>query len=477
MLGPHIQPTPSPQADPRLIVANTIINYSTAELEQAIIREVNENPALELAESITCPMCGRKVRGNQCIFCASDPRERGSGTQDYLIEEGPPGVVKSDSEEELDPFWSAADPVSLPEYLLGLLRLSLEESEHEIALHVVDHLDAHGYFTSSPEELAATLQVDMSRVQKVLEELQDLDPPGIGARTIQECLLLQLRRLERQGMIVPSAIQTIIQDHLEALGHNRFEYIRHALAISREDVQTAFLFIRTNLHPYPAHHYCNESSDPVPARLRVRPSVLIHRKQTEPHGYEVEVVEAHRFLVHVNPLYQQLQQRSQHISTDERRHVVQFLERARFFMSALQRRHDLLQRLVTHLVTVQRDFLDRGPQYLQHLTQTDVAKELGVHASTVSRATAGKFAQLPSQNLLPLQTFFASEARVQDLVRQIILQETTPLSDERIARQLREQQGVTVSRQMIANYRTELNIPAARQRTLLQCGKRKRADE
>ncbi len=471
MLGLHIQPTPSPTTDPRLIVANTIIHYSSVELEQAIMREMEENPALELAERITCPICSRALHGSQCAFCSREPGERGARDQGYLTEDNFSGVVKPDLENDLDPFWATADPVSLPEYLLGLLRLTLEESEHEIALQVVGNLDAHGYFTSSPEELARTLQVEVSRVQRVLEELQELDPPGIGARTVQECLLLQLQRLERQGITIPSATRAIIQHHLEALGHHYFEHIRHMLGISREDVQTAFLFIRANLHPYPAHQYYDENSDSQPARLRVRPSVLIHRQLTEPAGYEVEVVEPQRFLVRVNPLYQQLHQQSHRISHDERKHVIHFLERARFFMGALQRRHDLLQRLVTYLVTFQRDFLDHGPLYLRHLTQTDVAKELGIHASTVSRATSGKFALLPSQDLLPLQAFFASEMRVQDLVRQIILQETVPLSDEQIARQLRKQQGITVSRQMIANYRADLNIPAARQRALLKRGK------
>jgi RNA polymerase sigma-54 factor len=471
MLGPHIQPNVSPTADPRLIVANTVIHYSTVELEQAIMRELDENPALELAESMICPLCRRQIRGSLCVFCSSN--ERGSHDQSSQVEDTSSGALKPDSEDDLDPFWATADPVTLPEYLLGYLRLILAESEHEIALHVIDNLDARGYFTSSPEELASTLEVDVSRVRRVLEELQDLDPPGIGARTVQECLRLQLQWLERQGEVaIPAATQAIIQDHLEALGHHRFEHIRSALSISLDDVQAAFLFIRTNLHPYPAHHYCDESSDPQPARQRVRPSVLIHRKATGLPGYEVEVVESQRFLVHVNPLYQQLHQQSQQISTDERKHVVHFLERSRIFMSALQRRHDLLQRLVTYLVTFQRDFLDHGPLYLRHLTQTDVARELGIHASTVSRATSGKFAQLPSQNLLPLQIFFASETRVQDFVRQIIQQERIPLSDERIARQLRDQQGITVSRQMIANYRADLKIPAARQRALLLRGKR-----
>src|SRR4029077_13211767 len=118
------------------------------------------------------------------------------------------------------------------------------------------------------------------------------DPPGIGASTVQECLLLQLRRLADQGVTIPLATEAIIRDHLEALGQHHFEHIRHTLAVNREEVEKAFLFIRNNLHPYPAHHYYAQSSDSQSAALSVGPSVLIHRTLAEPHDYEVEVVES-----------------------------------------------------------------------------------------------------------------------------------------------------------------------------------------
>lgn len=470
MLGLHIQPNLSPTADARLIVANTIMRYSTVELEQAISRELDENPALELAEHVICPICAWPLYGSVCASCtASEPGAHMLHDPEYLSE----GTVSSTSTEEDHAFWTTAQPLTLAESLLEHLRLILGEREQEIALHIVGNLDEHGYFTSSPEELARMLQVEVSQVQRVLHEIQELDPPGIGACTVEECLLLQIQRLERQGVTIPLAVQAIIRDHLEALGHHHFEHIRRVLRMSLEEVEAAFLFIRTNLHPYPAHHYYGQCSNPPPFSLRVKPSALIHCIPTEPQSYEVEVVEPQRFLVRVNPLYRQLQQRSHLVvSAGEREHVTRFLERARLFIGALQRRHQLLQQLVTYLVWVQRDFLDHGPRYLRPLTQTHVAKELGVHASTVSRAIAGKFVQLPSQDLLPLQRFFAAETRAQDLVRQMILQETSPLSDEQIARLLREEQGITISRQMIANYRADLKIPAARQRALLRRRKR-----
>jgi len=474
MLGPHIQPHQNPSVNPRLIATNTIIYYSTLELEQAISQELDENPALELTEPIPCPLCARPMYGNRCISCSSaNSRERGVGDPEDRVEDNFSGIPLSDEEDDFDVFMTIAAPLTLTDCLLAHLRLLLDEEGQEIALHIVGNLDERGYFISSPEELAQTLRVEVSQVQWVLDELQDLDPPGIGARTVEECLLLQVRRLERQEVTIPFATRAIIRDHLEALGHLHFEHIRRALAISREDVEVAFLFIRTNLHPYPAYHYYGQSSDPQLPSLPVQPSVLIHRGLTEPHSYEVEVVESQRFQVRVHPLYQQLyQQPHPAASTGEREHVTRFLERARLFIGALQRRHHVLERLVTYLVTTQRDFLERGPRYLHPLTQTYVAKALGIHASMVSRAVAGKFVQLPSQALLPLQRFFAVETCVQDLVRQMIFQETSPLSDQQLARRLHEEQGISISRQMIANYRVNLKIPAARQRVLLRGRKR-----
>lgn len=471
MLGPHIQPQLGPVVDSRLIVANTIIQYSTLELEQAIMHELDENPALELVQRISCPICARLLHGSICPFCTYSGQASRESTP--LTQDDSPEASRQRLEDELDPLWTVAAPVTLAERLLAHLGLTLDERDREIALHIVGNLDEHGYFTSSLEELAQILQVEVARTQRVLDELQSLDPPGIGARNVAECLLLQLQRLERQGVPVPPATRAIIQEHLEALGHQHFEQIRRALTTSREEVEAAFMFIRTNLHPYPAHHYYENLSDPPHVSPLIGPSILIHRSTTAASGYEVEVVESQRFLVCMNPLYRQLyQQPSQTLSSGEREHVAHFFERARLFISALQRRHQLLQSIASYLVTYQREFLDSGPLHLRPLTQTSVARVLGIHPSTISRAIVGKFVQLPSQDLLPLQRFFAPEKHAQELVRQIILQEATPLSDEQITRRLREEHGMTLSRQMIANYRADLNIPAARQRAVLLRGKR-----
>ncbi len=468
MLGPQITPRPGPEVAPRLIAANGIIQLSAIELEQAIVRELDENPALELVERPNCPLCGGPLQFGACPRClgsaaaaAHDPVSPGGSA-------APLADSASASEDEQDPLWSVAAPSTLPERLLAQLRLLLDTSEHEIALYVVGNLNEHGYFDATIEELAETLHVEANRVQFVLTELQKLEPAGIGARNITECLLIQVQHLIDQGIAPPPATRAMIEHHLEDLGQQHFERIRRALNITREEVEETFLFIRANLHPHPAHHYYVQISDPPPASAPVVPSVLIHRS-TSVDGYEVEVVESQRFMLRVNPLYRQLRQQPQLAATPgEREHVAHYLERARLFMSHLQRRYLLLRKVAVFLVNYQRDFLDHGPLHLRPLTQAAVAQEIGVHVSTISRATNGKYAQLPSREVIPLNRFFAAEQRVQELIRQLIAHETMPCSDEQLARLLHEQHGITLSRQMVANYRAELGIPAARQRAALQ---------
>lgn len=155
-------------------------------------------------------------------------------------------------------------------------------------------------------------------------------------------------------------------------------------------------------------------------------------------------------------------------SSAEAAHVTHFLDRARLFISSLQRRYLLLHRVATYLVNYQQEFLERGPWYLRPLTQTTVASALGIHTSTISRVAAGKLCQLPSREVLPLSRFFAPEERSRELIRQIISNESEPLSDAHIAGLLERHYGIHLSRQMVARYREDLGIQAARRRAVLR---------
>lgn len=468
MLDARLLPWQGPQADPRLIASNHLMQLSTLELERAISQELDENPALEMDEFTVCQRCNTPLQFGFCTRCA--------GNEPFATETPSFDIDSSESswhaDDELDALSFISVPLTLPEQLLAQLRLAIDARDYEIALYLVGNLDEHGYLNITIDEIAQALQVEQQRVAAILEELQHLEPAGIGARNVTECLLLQLERLAEQGVMAPPATRAIIQQYWEELGHHQFEHIRAALKIQREEVEDTFLFIRSNLHPYPAHHHYAQVSDPSSSSTPAIPSVLIHKSATAVCGYEVEVIESQRFFLRINPLYQDMRRNTaMALSPGELEHVTHFLERSRLFLSQLRRRQILLQKVSSYLVEYQRDFLDRGTLALRPLTQKTVAEILGVHVSTISRAIASKFAQLPSQEILPLSRFFSAELRVQELIHQLIANETAPLSDERIARHLKQEYGITLSRQMVANYRTELRLPAARQRALLRGSK------
>ncbi len=470
MVGIYLFPEPGPSVAPQLIASNSILQLSTVELEQAIIRELDENPALEMVERHECPMCGSNLTSGLCQRCSgSDFSKQATSSPSAATSSSPETDWSAQgSQEGVDPLGYVATPLSLAEALFAQLRLTLAESEFEIALHVVGNLNEHGYLTVSIDELVETLHTSALRIEEVVKELQHLEPAGIGAHNVQECLLLQLERLVERGATPPAITRTVIERYLTELGHHQFESIHTNLHVSRTEIEDTFLFIRANFHPYPAYHYFAAANDPSLTREQLVPTVFIHRRTDPPAGYDVEVVESQRFLLSLNPAYRQIrQQQDLMLSPGELEHVAHFLERARLFMSQIQRRTTLLRRLMRFLVEYQSDFLDRGTSYLRPLSQKVVAQELGVHVSTISRAIANKYAQLPSRELIPLHRFFSGELRTQEIIRQMIAQEKVPLSDAAIAQLLREHHNVTLSRQMVANYRVELGIPAARQRAVL----------
>jgi RNA polymerase sigma-54 factor len=486
--GASVNAQAAARVSAKVVAASTILAMTAADLEQEVVKEVQENPALEMT---ALPPADH---GAEVAMPNDDP---GAGHAlrgfDQL-----PGIVGARmhtgdiGDDEYDPVALVAAPMTLPEQLLEQLRLQIAASEEPIATYLAWNLDEHGYL---PEDIvvdaAATLGVNPEAVEGVLAQLQDLDPPGVGARNLRECLLLQTRQLQEEGVSHP-LVEALIQGHLEDVGRRRWGPIARALGVSAADVQAAAAFIKKNLNPYPAQQYY-AARGAVRRERPAAPSVLIHEDR-EREDYRVEVVESRRFVLQVNPLYQLLlhpraaqsgasssERRLAYeldddmraalahieLGSEERAHVVTYVERARAFISALQQRYRILQDIAEALVSAQRDFLRRGPLYLRYLTQAMVAEAVQVHPSTVSRATSGKFALLPSHVLTPLSVFFAAELKVREVMRELIEQEETPLSDQRLAEVLTER-GMPLSRQMVAVHREQMGIPSARERARLR---------
>jgi RNA polymerase sigma-54 factor len=449
------------KVSPRLVAANYILELSSLELQQAISEELHENPALELIEVPTCAVCGTELQGSVCPRCvqrqkSDDVTPRGAEPN---YEEHIP-QYQSGAEDEFDPLTQVASEETLAERLLSELGTLLDEEDMPIAEYLVGSLDDKGYLSCSVDEAAYELEVPPQRVRKVLTILQGLDPIGVGARNLRECLLIQIEYLERNGIEQPHA-REIIEDHLFDLGEHKFGKVAHELHISTDAVAAVWNFVKSKLNPHPGHGFsATNERDRDTRSMYILPDVIISRKEDD---FEIDVVESRRFFLRINPMYAQLggapapQEPAAPLNADDKRHVQQYVSRAKLFIANINQRRQTLYNITRCLVERQRDFLTEGVRQLKPLSRAAVAEELGIHESTVSRATAGKYVMLPSGEVIPFSHFFTPSLSIKDVIKEFVERENRPLTDAEIADRLREQ-GITIARRTVAKYRMQLNI-------------------
>lgn len=490
----------------KLIASIKILQYSAEELEASIAAEVEQNPALEVDEQAQCGRCGSLLVHGVCPSCeASSPQQ----TEAALLRLHTSLADREEAEyrgqdlsgpaaRDYDPLEWVRTGASLPGELVRQLGVLLPASEQGIAEFLVGNLSEQGYLLVSVAEAAAVLCVASERVEAVLAVLQSLDPPGIGARDLRECLLLQLARCPAP----PPLASVLVAGYLSELGEHHFAEIAHQLGSSLAQVKAAWRFIRAQLHPYPGHAF---ESGGVPGlggedgtsetRLLVRPDVVIRR--TPEGGFEAEVVERRRYRLTLNALYRTLYHRAKAaqppaavaapaaaatstagkatsreagcavagvaLSEPERQHVRQYAARARFFMECVTQRWDTLLTISQALIEQQQAFLEQGVRALRPLTRGELASCVGLHESTVSRATANKYVLLPSGRTVPFEDFFDGSLAAKEVLLEVIASEdgAKPYSDEELARRLGEQ-GVLLARRTVAKYREALGILPSR---------------
>jgi len=463
----------------KLITSIKILQCSAEELEQYVSQELRENPALELDEVAECLRCGAPLHAGLCPVCdlktdepSHDPRSDEASweddTQAYAS-----GLTSLD-EPEYDPLEFVRSAATLHEHLMRQLGAILDDSDLEVAEYLVGNLNSHGYLSVTIEDAAATLRAPEARISYVLGVLQTLDPPGIGARDLRECLLIQLRQFEEQGQAHPIAHQ-LVDRFITELGEHHFAEIAREMSVTATQVKDAWHFIRSNLNPFPGHAF--ESGDLPDLGLSlngdrsaaIRPDVII--RSTE-HGFEAEVVESRRFRFNLNATYGSLYRECRvnasspsGLSEGERQHIRQYAARARFFMDCIRQRWATLSLIANALIEQQREFLEHGVRFLKPLTRGELADHVGLHESTVSRATAGKFVLLPNGRTVSFDDFFDGSLAAKDLLRELIASENSskPYSDEELAVLLHER-GLTLARRTVAKYREAIGILPSRLR-------------
>lgn len=470
---------------PSLIEANHILSLSQQALQALVQQEMAENPALELESLATCPVCQSPLDGIWCPNCQQTmERIRDVQSSDAMDEYEVPSAPSAplSSADEFDPMTIIASARNAREQLREDVFASLHSDDHTIADMIIDSLDERGFLTMTPREIAERLQIAEQDVEDVLVIVQSVAPVGVGARTLQECLTLQIQYLSDAGTEVPKHTDVVVRDYLDELGAHRYGFIQKQISVIPEDLDAIREFVREHLSPFPLQSHTSESWQSPSDDGHVTPDVIIDHIDGQ---LSVRIADNSYFHLRTNALYQELAAElstrrvsSQHraddtegdvtaavnvmgsVSDEERTHIRTYTQRAQQFMNNIGQRQSTLLRIAECTCRFQEDFLREGVREIRPLTRAMVAQEVGVHESTVSRATANKFVQLPNRRVIPFSDFFTANLGAKDAIRQIVERGShngEPLTDIRIV-ELLQNQGIRIARRTVAKYRAELGI-------------------
>ena len=435
----------------------SLLALSNQELQDKVLEELAENPALEMLEDLVCPTCKKRLPAHgPCPRC-STPRT----DEDSVVFISPRHSGDSpryeDDQEQLEP----AAPESLAVHVLEQIAADLDTEDRPIAAYILSSLDDDGFLPNAPVLIAREFRASMEQIHGVIELIAHVDPPGLGTSGPREALLAQLDLLREDDPQVILSRQ-ILQSDFERLARHDYESIAGDLDVTVASVRKAANFIQDKLNPYPARAFWGSGRTPASADPNVyhSPDIQITRRLEGP--LVVEIFSSMPGWLRVNPHFRKaLAEADENHSEEWKKH----LERAALFVKCLQQRNNTMQRLMEDLVGNQRDFILDGDRYLQPMTRAKLAERLGVHESTVSRAVANKGVALPDGRIIPLARFFDRSLSVRARIKEIVKTEKKPLTDDQIAAALRRQ-GVKIARRTVAKYRTIEGILPARLRKL-----------
>ncbi|HEX6512118.1 MAG TPA: hypothetical protein VF157_07470, partial [Chloroflexota bacterium] len=343
-----------------LITSLKILQLSSEELAQTIEQEMTNNPALEVEERESCPVCSAPLQDGRCPECAAETSTANATAEASVPwEEEPYDAWRIETkpntatDDEYDPISLAASETSVQDYLLEALLSNIDAEDASIADYLIGSLDDSGYLTVGDEEVAEACGVSIDRVRAVVEVLQQQDPPGVGARSPRECLIIQLRHLTDQGRGDQIAMR-ILNECFEELGQHKFDAIASKLRIRSDQVLASWAYIKDNLTPFPAWGVLHNGQRVSTGDSGfVRPDVAIRPVED---GYGVDVLEESRYQFRVNDLYRDLLNESE-LQPDEREFIRRHANQAKFFIGFIKERWETIRNITACIVDVQREFL------------------------------------------------------------------------------------------------------------------------
>ena len=471
---------------PQLQQSLALLQAPTLELKALVEQELQQNPVLEEAPATEMDQAERDGADAERAEAADpaeppsdltfDPAAEKSSTEpvddfqaeferlvqldqewrDHFAQTNIPSRTSAEDEEKrqfmLD---SLVAGTSLQEMLLEQVReSSLPADQWPIAEMLIGNIDEYGYLKATLEELAFSTGVPAEKILGALKVIQSFDPPGVGARDLRECLMLQLERTGQQNTLE----YRIVSDFMEALGKRRIPEIARGTDTEVDEVQDALENI-ARLEPRPGRAYLPDNDQ------YILPEVFVHRSGDE---YVVSTNNEHIPHLRISNTYKDLMSQGQN-SPEVRNYIREKIRAGKFLIKSLHQRQQTILNIAREIVHRQRDFMEKGVSALKPLTMVQIAEVVGVHETTVSRAVSGKYMQTP-RGVFEMKYFFTagiqtasgdgmSNTSVKDMIDEIFKNENPakPLSDQEVVRMLKEK-GIEIARRTVAKYRTELNI-------------------
>ena len=462
---------------PQQVLLSSLLQLPALSLEHKIKLELEMNPLLELDEEMEMEL-EEEIDEEGATDLDED-------TDDEAEEEPENDAMDDFEKEEIDwesilndednyefkmPKDDSAEvferpevaQTTLPEHLLSQLNmLPLSEDEIMIGEYIIWNINEHGYLSYDADLIAINLDVDREEVEKVLKIIQQFDPVGIGARTLQECLLIQMEEFDPNDEI---AID-ILRDHFEDFTNKRYEKITKKMDLNLDDIRRVIEVV-TKLNPKPGEGYVLLHQNVIV------PDLVVEKEDDE---FKISMNDWNIPHLRINNSYKKLLLNKKKSSKETRDYIRQSLESARWLINSIHQRRATILRVMETIIEQQREFFERGKDFLKPMILKDIADEIGMDISTISRVTNGKYVQT-EHGVFELKYFFSerihsdagddvSNKKIKSIIKGIIDEEDSnkPLNDQKIAGMLKEK-GFKVARRTVAKYREQMMIPVSRLR-------------
>ncbi len=447
-IGPRTHTTVSPH----VVVRSALLELDYLDLSRRIEQEIAENPALDvdLDNSDYEPLPVGLPPSAQPL-APSTPDLAGAAL----------------------PMSSLPAPQSLQDELVWQLHATAPASLHEIGEILISVMDDDGYLDLDTFELAEDLDVPLAQVKWALDHVQQLSPPGVGARSLRECLQLQIRAKRENNEPVPDEVVRVV-DHFAACHEDNIEeQLGQATGLTLEQVRAALDDIRRNFHPYPGQQFRSHILQPHTDQ-HIYPDAIIYYDGED---LQVDIPQSQSTALCLNGAYLRLERllKRQQASTScaelsdmdptQVQDIQEQIGRARCFIQMLEQRRATMQRITEAIVEHQEGLILRGVMALRPLTKKQIARQTQMHESTVSRATRNKYVMLPAGQLLPFDLFFEDALPIKALMLQTIQQEDPErsLTDKQLE-QILARYGYRLARRTVTKYRHQMGIPSSRRR-------------